>query len=42
LPWPSYALRIDQVLNDAKKIMTLQLHAQRGTRGRLWQHRAAE
>ena len=38
LIWPSYPLRLDQVLNDAKKIMTLRLHAQLGTRGSLWQH----
>jgi REP element-mobilizing transposase RayT len=33
LIWPSYPLRIDQVLHDAKKIMTLRLHARRGTCG---------
>jgi hypothetical protein len=38
LIWPSYPLRIDQVLHDAKKIMTLRLHARRGTCGPLWQH----
>ena len=38
LIWPSYRLRIDQVLHDAKKIMTLRLHARRGTCGPLWQH----
>ena len=38
LIWPQYPLRIEQVLHDAKKIMTLRLHARRGTRGPLWQH----
>jgi len=38
LIWPSYPLRIDQVLHDAKKIMTLRLHARCGTCGPLWQH----
>jgi putative transposase len=35
---PQYPLLIEQVLHDAKKIMTLRLHAQRGTSGPLWQH----
>ena len=26
------------LLHDAKKIMTLRLHARRGSRGPLWQH----
>ena len=38
LIWPQYPLLIEQVLNDAKKIMTLRLHARRGTHGPLWQH----
>ena len=38
LIWPRYPLLIDQVLHDAKKIMTLRLHARRGTCGPLWQH----
>ncbi len=38
LIWPQYPLLIEQVLNDAKKIMTLRLHARRGTQGPLWQH----
>ena len=38
LIWPQYPLLISQVLHDAKKIMTLRLHARRATRGPLWQH----
>ena len=38
LIWPQYPLLIEQVLHDAKKIMTLRLHARRGTEGPLWQH----
>ncbi len=38
LIWPQYPLLIEQVLHDAKKIMTLRLHARRGTCGPLWQH----
>ena len=38
LLWLQYPLLISQVLHDAKKIMTLRLHARRGTRGALWQH----
>jgi len=38
LIWPQYPLLLSQVLHDAKKIMTLRLHARRGTRGPLWQH----
>jgi REP element-mobilizing transposase RayT len=37
LIWPQYPLLIEQVLHDAKKIMTLRLHARRGTEGPLWQ-----
>jgi REP element-mobilizing transposase RayT len=33
LIWPQYPLLIEQVLHDAKKIMTLTLHARRGTAG---------
>ena len=33
LIWPQYPLLIEQVLHDAKKIMTLRLHARRGSRG---------
>jgi REP element-mobilizing transposase RayT len=32
LIWPQYPLLIEQVLHDAKKIMTLRLHARRGKR----------
>ena len=35
---PQYPLMIEQVRHDAKKIMTLRLHAWRGTRGPLWQY----
>ena len=35
---PQYPLLLWQVLHDAKKIMTLWLHARRGSRGPLWQH----
>jgi REP element-mobilizing transposase RayT len=38
LIWPRYPLLIWQVLHDAKKIMTLRLHARRGSRGPFWQH----
>jgi len=38
LIWPSYPLRISQVLHEAKKIMTLRVNAQRGAQGPLWQH----
>jgi putative transposase len=38
LIWPRYPLLIEPVLHDAKKIMTLRLHARRGTCGPLWQH----
>ncbi len=38
LIWPQYPLLIWQVLHDGKKIMTLRLHARRGSRGPLWQH----
>ena len=38
LIWPQYPLLIGQVLNGAKKIMTLRLHARRGTPGPFWQH----
>jgi REP element-mobilizing transposase RayT len=38
LIWPRYPLLIEQVLHDSKKIMTLRLHARRGTCGPLWQH----
>ena len=38
LIWRQYPLLIEQVLHDAKKIMTLRLHARRGTCGPLWQH----
>jgi REP-associated tyrosine transposase len=38
LIWPQYPLSVSQVLHDAKKIMTLRLHARRGTRGPLWEH----
>ena len=38
LIWPRYPLRIEQVLHDAKKIMTLRRHARRGTSGPFWQH----
>jgi REP-associated tyrosine transposase len=38
LIWPQYPLLLSQVLHDAKKIMTLRLHARRGTRGPLWEH----
>ncbi len=38
LLWPQYLLPIEQVLHDAKKIMTLRLHARRGAQGPLWQH----
>jgi len=38
LLWPQHPLLIEQVRNDAKKIMTLRLHARRGTQGPLWQH----
>ncbi len=38
LIWPQYPLLIEQVLHDVKKIMTLRLHARRGTCGPLWQH----
>ena len=36
--WPQYPLLIERLLHDAKKIMTLRLHARRGTQGPLWQH----
>jgi REP element-mobilizing transposase RayT len=35
LIWPQYPLRIEQVLHDAKKTMTLKLHARRGSCGPL-------
>jgi len=38
LIWPPYPLLIAQVLHDTKKIMTLRLHARRGTCGPLGQH----
>ena len=38
LIWPRYPLLIEQVLHDVKKIMTLRLHARRGSGGPLWQH----
>jgi REP element-mobilizing transposase RayT len=38
LVWPQYPLLIEQVLHDTKKIITLRLHARRGSRGPLWQH----
>ena len=38
LIWAQYPLLLWQVLHDAKKIMTLRLHARRGSRGPLWQH----
>jgi len=38
LIWPQHPLLIEQVLHDAKKIVTLRLHARRGTRGPFWQH----
>ncbi len=38
LIWPQYPLLIWQVLHDAKKIMTLRLHARRASGGPLWQH----
>jgi putative DNA methylase len=38
LIWPQYPLMIEQVLHDAKKIMTLRMHARRGTSGPFWQH----
>jgi len=38
LIWPQYPLLIEQVMHDAKKIMTLRIHARRGTQGPLWQH----
>ena len=38
LIWPQYPLLLWQVLHDAKKIMTLRMHARRGTRGPFWQH----
>ena len=36
--WPQSPLLLWQVLHDAKKIMTLRLHARQGTQGPLWQH----
>jgi putative transposase len=38
LVWPQYPLLIEPVLHDTKKIMTLRLHARRGSCGPLWQH----
>ena len=38
LIWPQYPLLLWQVLHDTKKIMTLRMHARRGTRGPFWQH----
>ena len=38
LIYPPYPLLLWQVLHDAKKVMTLRLHAGRGSRGPLWQH----
>jgi putative transposase len=38
LIWPQYPLLLWQVLHDAKKIMTLRLHARRRTHGPWWRH----
>ena len=38
LIWPQYPWLLWPVLHDAKKIMTLRLHARRGSHGPLWQH----
>ena len=38
LIYSQYPLLLWQVLHDAKKLMTLRLHARRGSRGPFWQH----
>ena len=38
LIWPHYPILIEQVLHDAKKVMTQRFHARRGTSGPFWQH----
>jgi hypothetical protein len=38
LVWPSYPLRISEVLHDVKKVAPGKFHTRRDSRGPFWQH----